>query len=114
MKRSPIPIKSGPIGVFDSGIGGLTVVKEIMGKKVLTKKNLLSENEQVLPLGDKNPEYRFYVTDAPERVSKVASRFFAASSLDNLSVSPALMKKTMSPDLISGFSFSKVSLTDPI
>ncbi len=75
-------------------------------KKVLTEKNLLSEN--------RNPKYKFYVTDAPERVSKVASRFLTTRSLANLSVSPALMKKTMSPDLISGFSFSKVSLTDPI
>lgn len=58
-------------------------------KKVLAEKNLLSEN--------KKPKYEFYVTDAPERVSKVASLFFPTSSLANLSVSPALIKKTISP-----------------
>ncbi len=43
MNTSPIPIKSGPIGVFDSGIGGLTVVKEII--------NILP-NEKIIYLGD--------------------------------------------------------------
>lgn len=75
-------------------------------KKFLKDRNLLSGNEK--------PEYTFYVTDAPERVSKVAGRFFAANSLANLSVSPALIKKTISPGVISGFRFSKVSLAEPI
>ncbi|MBI2337895.1 glutamate racemase [Candidatus Daviesbacteria bacterium] len=37
-------------------------------KQVLKENNLLSKK--------KNPKYEFYVTDAPERVLKVASRFF--------------------------------------
>lgn len=38
--------------------------------KVLARENLLSDNL--------NPEYEFYVTDAPERVYRVASRFFGS------------------------------------
>lgn len=37
-------------------------------KEILQKNDLISDNTK--------PTYRFYVTDAPERVSKVASRFF--------------------------------------
>lgn len=37
-------------------------------RKVLEEKNLLSDNSK--------PTYQFYVTDAPERVYKVARRFF--------------------------------------
>lgn len=43
MNNSPIPIKSGPIGIFDSGIGGLTVTKEIVKKL---------PNESIIYIGD--------------------------------------------------------------
>ena|SRR3989344_3894775 len=37
-------------------------------RKILAKKNLLSKN--------KEPEFRFYVTDAPERAKEIAEKFF--------------------------------------
>lgn len=43
MKNNPIPKNQDPIGVFDSGIGGLTVVKEIIKKL---------PNESIIYLGD--------------------------------------------------------------
>lgn len=44
-------------------------------KRLLAEKNLLSGG---------NPKYKFYVTDAPERVFKVASRFFGQEINGNL------------------------------
>ncbi len=44
-----------PIGIFDSGVGGLTIAKEI--KRVLPKENLIYFGDtQHLPYGDKSPE----------------------------------------------------------
>lgn len=43
---------------------------------ILEEKELVSNN--------KNPTYEFYVTDAPERVFKVAGRFFGANMADKI------------------------------
>ena len=44
-----------PIGVFDSGIGGLTVAKEIM--KLLPKENIVYFGDTArVPYGSKSPE----------------------------------------------------------
>ena len=86
-------MKNNPIGVFDSGIGGLTVVKEIIkelpnesiiylgdtarvpygtrGKEVI-KKFALGLTDFLL---QKKVTHQFFVTDAPERVYKVAANF---------------------------------------
>ncbi len=45
-------------------------------KKILHQRNLLS--------GNKNPNYEFYVTDAPERVYKVARHFFGREMKNKL------------------------------
>lgn len=45
-------------------------------KGILTDKNLLSDNP--------NPNYDFYVTDDPERVYRVASRFFGSELEDKI------------------------------
>ncbi len=47
--------KEQPIGIFDSGVGGLTVAKEI--KRVLPNENLIYFGDtKHLPYGDKSPE----------------------------------------------------------
>lgn len=45
-------------------------------KKMLEENDLVSDNKRSLPLRGKNPTLEFFVTDAPERVLKVAGRFF--------------------------------------
>jgi glutamate racemase len=48
-------VDSRPIGVFDSGIGGLTVVKEIM--KILPQENIIYFGDTArVPYGNKSPE----------------------------------------------------------
>lgn len=62
----------------------LDAIKETMGSKVTLvdsakpTANMLKERlgEAGLLSDNQNPTYEFYVTDAPERVRKVASRFF--------------------------------------
>ena len=65
MKENMIPIqidKKGNIGVFDSGIGGVTVLKEIL--RILPNENYIyysdSKNN---PYGDKNDEEIFEICD---------------------------------------------------
>ena len=65
MKEKNIPVmisKKGSIGVFDSGIGGVTVLKEIL--KILPNENYIyysdSKNN---PYGDKSDEEIFEICD---------------------------------------------------
>jgi len=60
------PKKNQPIGIFDSGIGGLTVAKEI--KRQLPNENIIYFGDTAhLPYGDKSPEsikhYGLGITD---------------------------------------------------
>ncbi|MEO0097994.1 MAG: glutamate racemase [candidate division WOR-3 bacterium] len=64
-RRLPRSESSRPIGVFDSGIGGLTIVKEI--RKILPKEDILYFGDTArLPYGSKSPELirRYALEDA--------------------------------------------------
>lgn len=55
IKKSPKNISSNPIGIFDSGIGGLTVANAI--QKVLPHETLIYFGDTAhLPYGDKSPD----------------------------------------------------------
>lgn len=59
------PDRDAPIGVFDSGVGGLTVAREIM-------RNLPSEKSYILEI---QPEYP--MEESPERIlSGIPDRSF--------------------------------------
>ncbi|MBU1000499.1 glutamate racemase [Patescibacteria group bacterium] len=67
------------------------VIQETMGAKVTlidsakpTAEKLKESLEERKLLSDKKAKYEFYVTDAPDRVFKVASRFFGKILNDNL------------------------------
>lgn len=48
--------RNAPVGVFDSGIGGLTVAREIM-RNLHRKKSYISETQPEFPM-EANPEKR--------------------------------------------------------
>lgn len=65
-------IKNRPIGVFDSGVGGLTVAKEI--KRLLPKENLIYFGDtKHLPYGEKSKE-------AIEEYTRAITRFLASQN----------------------------------
>ena len=49
--------RNAPVGVFDSGIGGLTVAREIMRNLPSEKKSYISETQPEFPM-EANPEKR--------------------------------------------------------
>lgn len=48
--------RNAPVGVFDSGIGGLTVAREIM-RNLPSEKSYISETQPEFPM-EANPEKR--------------------------------------------------------
>ena len=83
--------KTGPIGVFDSGIGGLTVMKEIM--KVLPEEDLIYLGDTArLPYGNKSPatiiryslEATHFLLDKHIKLLVVACNTASAFSLKTL------------------------------
>ncbi len=73
-------MNNNPIGVFDSGIGGLTVVKEIIRKLPNESLIYLGDTARV-PYGTRGKEVncQILVTDAPERVTRVAKIMFGSN-----------------------------------
>lgn len=81
-----------PIGIFDSGIGGLTVVKEVM--KILPDEDIVYFGDTArVPYGNKSPETvtKFAFQDTEFLVSKnvkalvIACNTASAMSLDSIS-----------------------------
>jgi glutamate racemase len=68
-----MPIRRGPIGVFDSGVGGLTVVAEI--RRAMPAEDILYFGDTArVPYGNKSPE-------TVTRYSREVARFLAAKGI---------------------------------
>jgi len=81
-------ISSGPIGVFDSGYGGLTVFKEIAALLPAYDFISLGDNART-PYGTRSFEinrlcarggrYKFFTTDRPEDFDELAVLFYGGA-----------------------------------
>ena len=68
-----MPIRRGPIGVFDSGVGGLTVAAEI--RRAMPEEDILYFGDPArVPYGNKSPE-------TVTRYSREIARFLAAKGI---------------------------------
>ncbi len=95
-----IPIDNRPIGIFDSGLGGLTVVSAL--KKSLPNEQIIYLGDTArVPYGDKSPEsiLRFAVEDCAFLESKGVKMIIAACNTVSAVALPELAEKSNVPVL---------------
>jgi glutamate racemase len=96
-KGSP-PLRESPIGVFDSGVGGLTVVRAI--EELLPGESVIYFGDTArVPYGSKSPEtvIRFSLEDAAFLVSKRVKMVVVACNTASSVSLPALREKVGVP-----------------
>src|SRR5437762_6217300 len=94
----PSPDHNSPLGVFDSGVGGLTVVRALMD--VLPNESIVYLGDTArLPYGTKSPETirKFAVEDAQFLLSKGVKAVVVACNTATAHAMPLLQEKFKLP-----------------